>query len=47
MPILPLDGLSFSGLAWTYKLWQHAVALRHAATSPNLYNDVILLSVLT
>jgi hypothetical protein len=29
-----------------YVMWQHA-ALRHAATSPNLYNDVMLLSVLT
>ena len=26
-------------------MWQHAC--RHAATSPNIYNDVILLSVLT
>jgi len=26
-------------------VWQHII--RHAATSPNLYNDVILPSVLT
>ena len=29
-----------------FVMWQHA-ALRHAATSPNLYNDIILPSVLT
>ena len=32
-------------------MWQHVVgwhaALRHAAVSPNIYNDVILPSVLT
>ena len=29
-----------------YMMWQHVVE-RHVATSPNLYNDVILPSVLT
>ena len=33
-------------LKHSVKLRRYA-ALRHAATSPNLYNDVILLSVLT
>jgi len=27
--------------------WRRAAALRYAATSPNLYNDVVLPSVLT
>ena len=35
------------GVVAAYTSHNTHAALRHAATSPNLYNDVILLSVLT
>ena len=50
-PVYKRQAAGSSKTLMTTYMWQHVVerhaALRHAATSPNLYNDVILPSVLT